>query len=149
MLYRFLLVLSIVCELTHLLLHTKVFLGVGKPYSVLELERKRTYFVADATSVLVSFLWMVWGDALTWTDKLYLYLITMVHCSLHLYYITRWNRNDAPSVIAIRQWSAEKSWKRRIECNGWTIMLYNTVGTLFDIYVHWIMVHALYVQLVS
>src|ERR1700709_1073267 len=43
-----------VIEALHALVHTNVLLATGKTFSVQELEKKRSYFIFDAGSVLLS-----------------------------------------------------------------------------------------------
>lgn len=128
-------------EALHSLLHCQVLFAMGKLYSVTELEKKRDYFILDMFTVMLSCLYLTYIGCATPTT----YILATMHNVLHFYYITNWTMKENFFIVSIREWSAESDLSKRIEKNGKPLFLYNTMGTIFDIYVHMYMIERLLV----
>jgi hypothetical protein len=132
-------------ESVHAILHVKVFLGVGKLYTVAELESKRLYFFMDLFTVLCSYYAiLVEKSDISLGDYRLLTFFTTIHFLLHAFYVAQWSVPDSYFVASIIQWSAEKSHLNRMKLDGSIMYLYNTLGTLFDITTHMLLATYLY-----
>ncbi len=122
-------------EFFHILSHGKVLLSFGKQYTTTEYRQKRIYFVFDALSVVTAFFFT------NMTVKLF--FLTFLHFLLHLFYILKWNDVNSFFVNSIIEWSAETNHEERRIKHGSPMYLYNTLGTLFDIFVHICMLYGI------
>ena len=123
----------VIFESYHAMLHIKVLLGIGKSYN---LESKRDYFILDAATVAYSYIILVFQSMLLVERKLQMTSLFLGHLFLHMYYISRWTVENEFFVQSIIQWSTERNQYQRIKQNGVSVFLWNTIGTMFDIYVH-------------
>lgn len=119
-------------ETAHALLHCKVLFSIGQLYTVQELEKKRNYFIWDMSTVILSATYLLISRNITMTTM----VLTGLHNLLHMYYIMNWSMKENFFIVSIREWSAEKDLNERMVKNGKPMFLYNTLGTIFDIYVH-------------
>src|SRR6476659_7606863 len=103
-------------EGTHALLHLQVLCGVGKLYSVKELDAKRDYFVLDMLSVLFSFGTLYMSGAENITKSLT--GLVIAHALLHSFYIAQWTLDNSFFIRSIKEWSAEKSHLNRMQKDG-------------------------------
>lgn len=122
-------------EIAHVFLHLQVLLGIGKLYTVKQYRRKQWYFVADAATVAIS--WNLIDPTMCDT------VLALAHYVLHVVYVLKWKNSESFIVNSIIHWSADKSQRSRIARDGWKMYAYNTVGTMFDIFVHGYMVYRL------
>lgn len=128
-------ILLVLAELSHLVLHGKVLLSVGQLYSVEDYKQKRYYFVLDALTVILAYMY---------TNMSSMYTTLMLgHFLLHSFYILNWNNVNSFFVNSIVEWSAEKNHKERMYKHGSPMYLYNTFGTMFDMYVHGMMLYGM------
>jgi hypothetical protein len=97
-------------------------------------------------TVIASYLYLLLtsGHAAIWLS-----LLSFIHFFLHLFYIIHWNDKQNNVIISIREWSAENKHCKRVKKNGIGMFIYNTLGTLFDIYVHLYMLMQLFVEILQ
>lgn len=131
-------------EALHALLHIKVLFAIGQLYTVEDLERKRDYFVADLLSVVTSYVLLLASNNATTNQIVYLGFLAFAHAALHSFYIYNWTMKNSFFIRSIMEWSAEKSHINRIRNDGGYMFAYNTIGTIFDIYVHYVFSTTLY-----
>lgn len=133
-----------IMEALHAVLHIKVLFAIGKLYSVEDLEKKRDYFVMDMMSVIASYSIIILNPNVENSDKMKLGLFALSHVTLHAFYITRWTMKNSFFVRSIMDWACEKDHLKRIAKDGKMLFAYNTIGTMFDIYVHYLLCKTLY-----
>lgn len=134
--YKLLRLLLIFCEVTHIYFHLKVLLGIGGQYSKPEYLQKRMYFVYDAFTPLMAYFIFI-------PVQKYYTLIVACHLFLHLFYIIQWTNKDSFFVNSIIDWSVERRQSERLTRNGYLMYAYNTIGTIFDIVTHVVIVQSL------
>ena len=133
-----------VSEAVHALLHIKVLFGVGTLYTVEELDRKRNYFILDMLSVATSCITVLYTSTLTFDQTMFITAISILHIMLHIFYVAQWTLKNSFFIQSIKEWSAESQLSRRIAKHGLMMFIYNTTGTIFDIYAHIILCKVLW-----
>lgn len=138
----------IICELFHIIKHSRVLFRIGRPLSEEWYWRHRNYFIFDLLSgvgsaCLIGLTAYLNAASVRTSFLVLLAVIAMGHGFLHALYIEGW-KSRRPRVQKIIAWSTNFSIQQRKQMFGNIIHYGHTMGTSYDIATHIVLTSLLF-----